>query len=58
MLRLYIETYNDAFTEDRNAEIARILRLIADKIESGSNAGKAFDVNGNNVGGYQILSAD
>lgn len=58
VFRLHIRTESDAFTSgpagyERNAETARILRVIADRLEQG----EAFthyqtlrDINGNDVG--------
>lgn len=44
---------NDAFTDDRHAEIARILRWCADRLERTHNdTGNLFDLNGNRVGSY------
>ena len=45
-----IATDNDAFAEDSNAEVARILRVIADRLEASAEiAGSVNDVNGNRV---------
>lgn len=49
---------NDAFAEDPNPEVARILRELADRVERGevdNHIGRTqyrslFDINGNNVG--------
>jgi hypothetical protein len=51
MVTITIKTDNEAF-EDRSFEIARILRDIADKYESGQDMdGRAvMDFNGNRVG--------
>lgn len=51
--KLEIATDNAAFEgEDRNYEIARILRGIADGLEQGKESGIARDINGNRVGEY------
>lgn len=34
-------------------EVARILRNVADRIESGQDAGVLMDINGNRVGKYR-----
>lgn len=50
------DTTNDAFDTD-NAECARILRDIADKLENGIDASHyltIFDVNGNDVGRWKL----
>jgi len=64
-LTLRIDLENSAFEEDRSAETARILRRLADRIESGSGDdcprfnnrervdGWLFDRNGNSVGDYK-----
>ena len=51
--RLYIRTESDAFITDRGAEVSRLLRSVADRIESGedfSHYRTLFDLNGNDVG--------
>lgn len=50
MFKLKIETDNAAFTDSPKAEIARILRETADKLESGVFVNKLRDYNGNTVG--------
>ena len=49
---LTIETGNAAFEADRDAEVARILREAADRIERGDHYGEFTlrDYNGNRVG--------
>lgn len=64
MLSLKIRTDNAAFEDDsedialgtstRNAEVARILREVAEAIESGDNVGGCRDVNGNSVGSWSL----
>lgn len=50
-VRITIQTENDAFTGDnRGHEIARILRRLADRFETGAEPTKVMDVNGNCVG--------
>lgn len=39
---------------ERNAEVARILRDVADRIESGEEYGTCMDINGNAVGDWKI----
>lgn len=53
MLTLRIKTTNDAFAEDPNAEIARILRSAADLVERGFSEGVLVDYNGNKVGEFK-----
>lgn len=38
-----------------HAETARILREMADKIEAGADNGILRDVNGNNVGSFELF---
>lgn len=57
--QLYIRTENAAFSDDGEAaEVTRILREIADKIEADGEAPAFFltilDVNGNDVGRYAV----
>ncbi len=49
--RLVIKTDNAAF-EDYPREVARILRLVADKVEDGEPTGSARDANGNTVAAF------
>ena len=51
MLTIRIKTSNAAFQDgNREAEIARILRELAERIESDEYPAKLKDVNGNTVG--------
>lgn len=54
MFKIEIETGNAAFEDDRNMELARILRQIAERLENGENAGRVLDINGNKVGSFEI----
>lgn len=49
-IKIEICTENDAFAEDRGYELARILREVADKVESGNFNFKIRDINGNVIG--------
>lgn len=51
MFTLTLNTDNAAF-EDYSAEVARILRTAADRIENGVGAGSLADANGNAVGSF------
>ncbi len=53
-----IETDNDAFREDDTAEIARLLREAADKLEEGQTARGVKDLNGNRVGQWEYTPSD
>jgi hypothetical protein len=53
-----ISTGNGAFDDDAGAEVARILRDVADRIERGTATGKVFDINGNRVGSFELQRAD
>jgi hypothetical protein len=65
MLTLNCETGNAAFgpdVTDRNAELARILRKAADRIEASGNlmdeSGKLHDLNGNACGRWTLEAFD
>jgi hypothetical protein len=47
-------TDNAAFEYSQQTEVARILRVIADRIEKGEMRGPAMDINGNKVGEYEL----
>lgn len=55
MFKVTIDTGNDAFADgNREAEIARILRKLADTIEEyGTSTGRVYDINGNTVGTFK-----
>ncbi len=51
MVKIQFNTGNAAFEDSNDVyEIARILKDIADRIESGRTEGKCVDYNGNVVG--------
>lgn len=53
--KLKIEMENQAFSEDANYEVSRILKELADKIENrGIDTYVLHDINGNNVGEFEI----
>jgi len=58
MFTLEIETSNAAFGDDdrqeKLAEIARIIRLLADRLDNGQDEGKVHDINGNRVGTFEL----
>lgn len=49
---LFIETGNAAFEDRLEQELARILRDVARRVESGALNGPCKDWNGNRVGNY------
>ena len=54
---LSFSTDNDAFYNDEDGEIARILRDLADRVEGGDIAAQhrnVSDINGNIVGTYVL----
>lgn len=60
MLKLEIKTGGAAFSEDDaltyegRSEIARLLRKISVKIETGDSDGVIMDINGNKVGRWTL----
>lgn len=50
--RLTIKTDNAVFDDDSNAELARILREVARKLDDGVGCGNLRDGNGNVVGDF------
>ena len=55
-LTVTITAENAAF-DDRGMELARCLRVVAKKIESGTEDGVVMDSNGNKVGEFAIEQA-
>jgi hypothetical protein len=56
---LEIKMDNEAFSEDASQEVARIMRETAKRIDghphfSAGHSQPVFDVNGNNVGGFDV----
>lgn len=49
---LTIDIDNAAFDPDPTAELARILRQTAARVEAGATNGAARDINGNRVGTF------
>ena len=56
-LRLSMELVNDAFADDAASEVARILRVLADRIEQGlpDEPIRLRDYNGNTVGSVELI---
>ena len=56
-ITIYMETDNAAFQDEGDAtEVARILRKLADRIESGGLGDFALkDINGNTVGSMNVI---
>lgn len=54
MLRVKIDTDNDAFVGNGAEEVARLLRIIAKKIEGGALDGSVRDCNGNKCGSFDL----
>jgi hypothetical protein len=54
MLRVLVSTKNDAFAGHGEEECARLLRLVAERVEDGQLDGKLFDINGNHCGGFDL----
>ena len=51
---IIIDTNNDAFRPDPAPEVARILRRIAEELESGREPSVPRDINGNRCGNIII----
>jgi hypothetical protein len=49
-----IKTTNAAFEGNEEAEVAKMLRELADKLENGQRPEVLFDLNGNRVGSVSI----
>lgn len=50
-VRITIHTGNEAFTDQRDDELARIFRHLAERLEAGRGLpSKIMDLNGNHVG--------
>lgn len=60
MFTLTIETDNAAFEFAPGAEVARILRTLADHIDPDQReeTGRVRDANGNTVGNWKLTQAD
>ena len=55
MFKLEIDTGNAAFDDGQKPyELARILRIIAERVEHGCEVGNAVDLNGNTVGRFEV----
>jgi len=53
MFKIEFETDNAAFQDgDGPAEVARILQILAVKVEDGQTSGTVRDINGNTVGSW------
>ncbi len=51
--KIEIETGNESFDDDAyGSEIARLLRLVTERLAQGYEAGTLRDVNGNTVGSW------
>ena len=57
MFKLEFDTDNAAFEDGREAECARILRRIAERLEAGATYGRAMDANGNKCGEWELTEA-
>lgn len=53
--QINIKCVNSAFDDDRNLEIARILRGLVDKLENGYEEVVLYDINGNFVGSGDFI---
>ena len=53
-MNLKIDTDNQAFEEDKSFEVVRILKEVIQKLESGYQESRLFDLNGNAVGEFSL----
>ncbi len=53
-LHVRIQLDNEAFQEDRAAEIARLLKVVAKHLAQGFNDGDLVDYNGNRCGAWRV----
>jgi len=58
VIKITIKTSNAAFADDRDYEIARILRVLADSTEQGLRPKVLHDINGNSVGKVEYTGGD
>lgn len=56
-LTIQINTDNAAF-EDKEEEISRLLKEVSRKIENGISSGNLKDLNGNNVGNFDLNESE
>lgn len=54
MLRVRIDTDNDAFAGAGEQEVARLLRVVARRVEEGHMDGVICDINGNRCGSFDL----
>ena len=54
MLRVRIDTDNDAFAGNGEQEVARLLRKVATRVEGGEFDGVIVDINGNRCGSFDL----
>ena len=56
MLKIRIETKNDAFREDLEKEIKECLERVMTKISLGHRSYKLYDSNGNLIGNFKLTN--
>lgn len=54
MLRVRIDTDNDAFAGDGAEEVARLLEVVAERVRGGQLDGVLSDINGNRCGQFDL----
>jgi len=55
MFSIQFETDNDAFKKNESAEVMRILKTIISDLRAGSETNGVCDINGNRVGGWELI---
>lgn len=58
VFKIEISTDNAAFQDDPGAEVARILREVAERVEAGELSRTVRDYNGNGVGSFWFEDVD
>jgi hypothetical protein len=53
-MKIQFSTGNAAFDEYGDTEVRRILEEIANKVEYGYDHGSIMDINGNNIGSWEL----
>ena len=55
-MRIHFDTESDAFQDDREAEIIRVLQSVGQAISYGVTSGSIRDLSGNTIGFFDIAN--